>query len=123
MSERTILIKGKRHKNLKYIEIDGETYVQDIDMEKNKRSVNEAETTIVFRKVNVKEYEKTVDSLAEKISTKTNVKEIIKQALYDIAWQDIMKVKKELEKEKPYFRNNRGCVSISVGKTIIPIRN
>lgn len=118
-----IKIKGKRHKNLKYIEVDGETYVQDLDMEKNSRSINKSETTILFKKVNIKEYEQTIESLAEKISKKTNVKEILKQALYDIPWKDIMKIKQELAKETPFIRNNRGCVSITVGKTKIPIRD
>ena len=118
-----VLIKGKRHRNLKYIVVNGETYVQDNSMKtKNSRSTD-AETTFTFKKVNLKDYEKTIDDLSEKISKKTKVKEIIRQALLDLPFTEIMAIRKEMSKKKPRVRNNKGCVTLTVGNTTIPIRD
>ncbi len=110
-----VFIKGNIHKNLKYIEVDGKTFLADGNKETDK--------IITFREFDIGNYKKLVEQAAEKISKKTNIKEIIKQALMDLPVSELLEVKKELEKPKPRIRNNSGCVSISVGKTNIPIRN
>ena len=119
----TIQLKAKVHRNLKFLEIDGETYVKDVGKVKNAGQKNKAEVMIVFRKYDAKKYEKLVDGLAEKISKKTNVKEIIRQALFSVPLQDIIKIGEEMKKRKPKIRNNKGCFSMSVGKVKIPIRD
>jgi len=119
---KEIKIKAKIHKNLKYIEIDGKTYVKDSAKLKNKRSKQKETAEITFKQFNIKEYEKLVDNAAEKISKKANVKEIIRQALFDLPVHELLEVKEELEKAKPKIRNNVGCVSMNVGKVNIPIR-
>lgn len=120
----TVQLRAKVHRNLKFLEIDGETYVRDSDkLIKKGKTRNEREIALIFRKYDAKKYEKIVDSLAEKISKKTNVKEIIKQALFSVPLQDIIEIGEELKKKKPSIRNNKGCFSMSVGKVKIPIRD
>lgn len=123
MSKIEIQLKIKPHRSRKLLNIDGIDYALDKQCERNAKSKNKAEVTIKLVKCDVKDYDKTINELAEKISKKTNVKEIISQALYDIPYGDVLEIKKELGKDKPHIRNNKGCFSMTVGKINIPIRD
>ncbi len=120
---KKVELKTTIHRNLKFLNIDGETYFMDVGKIKNARSKNKAQSTIVFRKYDVKKYEQLIDDLANKISKKTDVKEIITQGLFSIPLRGILLIEKEMKKEKPKIRNNKGCFSVSVGGVEIPIRD
>ena len=117
-----IEIKGKMHRNMKYIEIDGETYVKNTDTTKG-RGVNNEEIFITFKKFDVKEYEQLLDILAEKLAEKADTKEIVRQALADVPIEKLMKIKKEMDKKKPKIRNEKGCVAMKIGDIKMFIRD
>lgn len=111
------IIAPKHDKGKHIIVVDGEKYILEKSTEKR------SEEILHFTKLtDEEEYERTLDKLAEKISKKTNVKKMIKQALYQLPMDDFKKVRQEMEKEKPKVRNNEGCFFLSVGKVQVPLR-
>ena len=82
------IIAPKYDKDKNIIVVDGEKYMLDRSTEQK------LEETLHFTKlIDEEEYESTLDRLAEKISKKTNVMKMIKQALYQLPMEDFKKVK------------------------------
>ena len=112
------IIAPKHGKGRKIIEIDGEKFVYDKATEKDLDDI------LHFKKLEEsKDYEKTVEEVAQKISKRTDVKKLIKQALHELPYEDYLKIKEEMEKEKPKIRNNEGCFSLSIGKQRLHLRD
>lgn len=116
-------LKQLEHRARKYIELDGHDYVIDKKETKNPRSRNKAEVVLTCRKVKSKEYEETVNEMAEQLSKKVNTKEVVIQALYEIPYTILMKMKKELSKPKPRIRNRKGCAMLSIGGENLYLRD
>ncbi len=101
----------------KFIKVNGKYYSPIKD-----RSTKEG-NVVSFEEVDIKEYEKTIDDLAEKVSKKTNVKKLIKQGLYELHLGEIKIIKKEMAKDKPLIRNNDGCFFLTIGKARLQLRD
>jgi hypothetical protein len=114
-------IKKRPHLNKKHIEVDGKTYLLT-GSKTHGRGVNKETDTLVFEEYDIKKYDSLIDELSSKISKKANVKEIIKQALYELPIKEIKKIGREMEKEKPKMRHEKGCAVIRIGKVPIMMR-
>lgn len=101
----------------KFMKINGKYYYPIASRSTRKQDI------LSFKEVDLKDYEKTIDYLAEKISKKTNVKKLLKQGLYELNLEDIEIIKKEMNKEKPLVRNNDGCFFLTIGKTRLQLRD
>lgn len=108
---------GNPHTNKKFIKMNGKTYI--LQKTKTKGKIEE----LTFKEMDIKEYEKILDDVAEKVSKKTNVKDLIKQALYDMPIESVKLIEKEMKKEKPVVRHNQGCFFLSVGGEQIRLRD
>lgn len=106
----------KKHIGKKFIKINGEYYASSKSRETKKNDV------LTFEKVDPQKYEKSIDIIASKISEKTNIKDIIKQGLYDLNVSQIAEIVIELDKPKPKIKQGDGCVFVKVGKQIIMLR-
>lgn len=113
---KKIQLEIMHHTGKKFYKIDGKYYVP------GNRSITKKKGIATFVEVDLKEYEKTIDELAEKVSKRTNVKKLLKQALYDLDVDQINNIGKEMAKEKPKVRQHEGCFYISVGKEKIWLR-
>lgn len=105
-----------KHIGKKFIKINGEYYASSKNRETKKKDV------LMFEKVDPIKYEKSIDIIAGKISEKTNVKDIIKQALYEMNVSQIAEIANELDKPKPKIKQGDGCVFVKVGKQVIMLR-
>lgn len=116
---RKIVGELERHGGTKYIVIDGQPYVLDragkIDKRKKSISIN-------FIPVKKKEYEKRINKLVDALASKINVKELLRQSLYDTSLTDVMLAEKELKKKKPKVRSTKGCLFLQVGKGKVWLR-
>ena len=73
------------------------------------------------KKVN-KILEQITDKLISKIDSKPAFKQLLKQALSNLEWKEILKIHKKLERGvKPKAKN--GCFKISVGSSDIDLIN
>lgn len=108
---------GNPHSNKKFITMDGKTYI--LQKSKPKGKIEE----LIFTEMDVEEYENILDEVAEKVSKKTNVKELIKQALYDMPIESVKLIEKEMKKKTPRVRHNQGCFFLSIGKEQIRLRD
>jgi hypothetical protein len=100
----------------KFIKINGK-YYSPVKGRKTKEG-----GAMSFKEIDIKEYEKTIDDLAEKVSKKTNVKKLIKQGLYELTIGEIDIIKKEMAKDKPLVRNSDGCFFLTIGKARLQLR-
>ena len=123
MKEKLVVLKFNTHRNKKFIEVDGKTYVMDKVKTQNVGRVKKEETVLTFKKFDIKEYESIINEAAEKIAKKTDVKEIIKQALYELPAEIIEKISNEMKKVKPKIRNRKGCAYLTIGKNKLYIRD
>lgn len=111
------------HTNKKFLEFEGKTYIQESTDLFNTNSRNKAETKLSFKQFNLKEYDELIDKVASKLINKTDVKQILIQALRDLPIDDIKKIEKEMEKDNPTIRKEKGCVRLRVAGVSIPIRD
>ncbi len=113
--DKVEIVKTK-HIGKKFIKINGQYYASSKPRETKNKDI------IMFEKVDPQKYEKSIDIIAGKISEKTNVKDIIKQALYEMDVGQIAEIANELDKPKPKIKQGDGCVFVQVGKQIIMLR-
>lgn len=114
-------IEVERHGGAKYIVIDGRAYV--FDPRKKKDSKKQKRITIDLTPIDTKQFEAMVDGLAEKLAKKVNVKELLRQALFDTPFEEIRLAAKEMEKKKPRVRSTKGCLFLQVGKGKVWLRD
>ncbi len=103
--------------NKRFIKINGKYYSPVTN------KIVKDKQILSFKEIDLKEYEKTIDELAEKISKKTNVKKLLKQGLYELNIKDLEIIKKEMKKETPLVRNNDGCFFLTIGKARLQLRD
>lgn len=121
MAKKKVQIKAERHGGSKYFVIDGQPYVADFDRRKTHTLTKML--TIDLKPVNRKKYEKEVNELVESLASKIDVKEWLRQCLYDTPLTDLILAKKELKKKKPKVRSTKGCLFLKVGEAKIGIRD
>lgn len=114
-------VKVERHGGSKYFVIDGQPYVVDFD--RRKKHKKGKILTIELTPVNAKKYEAEINELVEQLASKVNVKELLRQCLYDTPLTDVLLAKKELKKKKPKVRSTKGCLFLKVGEGKIWLRD
>jgi hypothetical protein len=119
MSNKNPKLVAEKHGGAKYFVIDGQSYVFD---PRKKEQIGKKRITINLTPVDKKKFEAMVDGLAEKLAKQVDVKELLRQALYDTPFEDIQLAKKEMEKEKPKVVSKKGCLFLKVGKGKIWLR-
>lgn len=117
--KKIVELELERHGGEKYTYINGEPYVLD------KGKVNKKKGVVTCKLVPVKkaEHKKIVERLAKQLSKKVNVEEMMRQALFDSPFSDIVEMDKEMQKKKPKVRNNKGCFFLTVGKAKVHLRD
>lgn len=114
----------ERHGGTKYVVIDNQPYALN-QKKPTKRQLAKTKTiTVNLTPVNRKEYEKRVNELVEALASKVDVKEWLRQALFDAPLDTIIQVKKELKKKKkPRISTKKGCLDLIIGKSEINLRD
>ena len=111
MTEEVKVVANIHETKTKVIVVDGVKYICDSDDHNRKGDVE-----LKFIKFDEKKYEETLNELSKKISKKVDTIQIVKQSLRGIPYSEFIKIQKEMEKEKPQIRRNRGCFYLSFGK-------
>jgi len=117
------MIKAKiefaRNGGSKYIVIDKQAYVFD---PQNKKVKNNKKITIDLTPVEPKKFELMVEGIVKKLASKVDVKELLRQALFETPLSELLLVKKELKKKKPKIKSEKHCLRMNIGKAHIWLR-
>ena len=79
------------------------------------------DTKFILEKYDETQYNKICEEIAEAVRATVDPKEAVKQALYQLEWNQVMSIHKSLYKKKKKAHARKGCYEIVVGKNVIPM--
>lgn len=108
-------MKIEADKKRRAVIIDGQYYVLEEDDEGNR----------IIVKIDVKEYDKKIKELSEKLVDAVDKNMLITDVLLGLTKKDMYDLHDKLfkSKRKPKPKMQPGCVEMKIGNTIIPIRD
>ena len=78
---------------------------------------------IIFEKIDRKKYEKKVYRLVKVLKKHLNKEDILRDAIGEMSIREITAMDVLLkQKTKPKIRQRRGCLELTVGDVVVPIR-
>lgn len=119
-----VRIRKAFHSSKKFIVIGKDTYVQcgDMDELKGGHKDKEGEFDLIFKKVNLKDYENRVKDIATRIKDSVDTQELVEQALFELPLESIDILEKQLNKPKVKIKPEKGCVILKVGNFPLMLR-
>ena len=101
------------------MKIDGKFYrAKNVKLKTNKHLEH-----VRLEEVNVEEFRAKVKEIAEELSKKVQTKKWLESVISELDNEEIKNVEKELKKDNPFIRVQKGCFTLKVGKVKIPIRD